>query len=245
MRELEYTKVTPDMGQRSPYKIIAENVDDHVVYINMWIGRDGRYVLPNVGVVVENHYKMHNDMLKSMRLPKLSKEPFYYIPRIDYHVYVKKGVDNFVESNTKERLILICNGNVHSNQAKNFDFTPVIGKICDTFPEYQFVETQKTELVKENLAYTGDIIGETPGTDLNEISYLSTFCDVSIGRNSGPHVFSQVLDNWVDKYKTNLSFTYAKNSSHFVLSDDLPMKKEWSGAEDTQGVFKKICEVIG
>ena len=48
----------------------------------------------------------------------------------------------------------------------------------------------------------------------------------------------------MDKNKISLSFTYAKRASHFVLSDSLPMKKEWSDAEDTREVFKKICEVI-
>jgi len=239
MPELKFTDVTPEMNHRTSWKIIGDTI-----LINMWIGRDSKYVLPQIGVVVEEHFRMHNDMLRDMKMSPLSRNPYVYIPTIDYKQYAIKNVASFYGGISSEKLILISNGPVQSNQAKNFDFTPVIKLVCDTFPEYSFVVTQNTNLRAENLFYTSEIINITTGVDLNEISYLSTLCDVVIGRNSGPHVFSQVLPNWMDRNKTSLSFTYGKGASHFVASDNLPMKKEWSDAEDTMEVFKKICEVI-
>lgn len=239
MKDFKFTEVTPEMHHRVPWKVVGDTI-----YINMWIGRDSKYVLPQIGVVVEKLFEMHNDMLRSMGVRQLSRSPYAYIPIIDYSQYVTTGVDSFIKNAKWEKLILISNGPVQSCQAENFDFTPVIELLCKTFPKYQFVVTQRTNLVAENLAYTDDIIGISTGTDLNEISYLSTFCDVCIGRNSGPHVFAQVLDNWSDKNKVSLSFTYAKRASHFVLSDSLLMKKEWSNVVDTQGVFEKVCKVI-
>ena len=237
LHEVQFTDVTPDMDPRVAHKTLGETV-----LVNMWIGRDSKYVLPNIGVVVEQHYRMHNDILKSLGLPLLTNDVYSYVPRINYSEYAIDGVDAFVK--TDKRLILISNGPVHSSQAKNFDFTPVINMLCDTFPEYMFITTQGTPLIKENLISTSEII-KVNDTDLNEISYLSTFCDVCIGRNSGPHVFAQVLDNWLDKDKISLSFTYGKGASHFVASDTVfPMRKEWSNAEDTDGVFRKICEVL-
>ena len=239
MKDLKFTDVTPRMHHRSAWML-----SDNTMYVNMWIGRDGQYVLPQIGVVVEEHFRMHNDILKDLGVGPLSKGPHAYIPNIDYSAYETDNIDKFLLEVEGKRLILISNGPVQSNQAKNFDFTPTIKLLCKTFPEYVFILTQNADLRAENLFYTGEIINITTGVDLNEISYLSTFCDVCIGRNSGPHVFAQVLDNWMDKNKISLSFTYAKRASHFVLSDSLPMKKEWSDAEDTREVFKKICEVI-
>jgi len=243
MQEVKFTPVTEGMGIRSPFKVVGDTV-----YINMWIGRESKYVLPNIGVVVEEHYRMHRDILASMGFRNVLKpNPLDYVPDIDYKAYALEEVIKFIseDSNHFGKRILISNGPVHSSQAFNFDFTPVIELLCDIFPDYSFIVTQRTGLEeKNNLSYTGDIIGQVPGTDLNEISYLSTFCDVHIGRNSGPHVFSQVKKNWMDKNKTSLSFTYGQRASHFVLSDGFPMKKAWSPLTDTDGVFRKICEVI-
>lgn len=241
MERLKFTKVTPRMKTGTAYK-----EEGDTLYINMWIGRDGKYVLPNVGCVVEKFYDMHNEILRWMRLPRLRKEVYSYIPRVNYSKYKIDGVDKFVKEviNNHKQTVLICNGRVNSHQAKNFDFTPVIRELCESTVDHVFIETEKSGIDEDMLFYTGDIIGETPGTDLNEISYLSTFCDVIVGRNSGPFVFTQVLDNWIDKNKTSISFTYARHASHFVHSDVLPMRKEWSGATNPGDVFEKIVGVI-
>jgi hypothetical protein len=53
--------------------------------------------------------------------------------------------------------------------------------------------------------YTGDII-KVENSDLNEISYLSTFCDIIVGRSSGPFTFSNVKENIFDGNKAFLCF---------------------------------------
>jgi len=240
MPELQFTSVTAEMDPRVATKLFGDSL-----YLNLWIGRDSKYVRPNIGVVVEEYYRMHNDILRSLGLTKLSKDIYSYVPKIDYSFYEIGGIDSFVKEHAGKRIVLISNGPVHSSQAFNFDFEPVIDGLCNSFRDYIFITTQRTNLTQENLFFTGNII-KTVGTDLNEISYLSTFCDVCIGRNSGPHVFAQVLDNWLDPNKISISFTYGKGASHFVASDTaFPMKKEWSNATETFEVYRKICEVIG
>ena len=74
---LQFTKVDSKMNMHSPSTII-----DNCLYINTWIGRDSKYVLPQIGCVIENSYKMFNDILRPYGV-KLSKDVYEYIPEID------------------------------------------------------------------------------------------------------------------------------------------------------------------
>jgi hypothetical protein len=214
------------------------------IFVNTWIGRDGRYVLPGIGCTVEKLYEMHNEILKDLGGFQLTRDDVYsYIPKIDFSYYDLAGINKFLIENKDRRKILISNGNVQSNQAFNFDFNPVIDLLCKNYPDIIFIVTSPTNLVHENLINSGEVVN-IDQFDLNEIAYLSIFTDTIIGRSSGPHTFSQHMDNWLDPNKVNLAFTYENTGSHFVLSNHLPMKKDWSSATDTNTIYQKICGVI-
>lgn len=211
--------------------------------INTWIGRESRFVLPGIGCVVEQLYKMHNEMMHHFGV-RLEKDIIDYIPKIDFTYYHTEGVHKFLERYYYARKIYISNGNVQSMQANNFDFDPILKNVIEKYPNYVFLVTNRTNLKYDNLFYTGDVINSPNGFDLNECGYLSTFCDTIIGRNSGPHVFAQHYDNWMDETKATLSFTYTEVGATFVLEQPVKMKKYWSDATDVDGVTKKIMEVI-
>ncbi len=226
----------------SPMK--AYNTVNNDLYLNTWIGRESKYVLPGIGCVVEELIKMHNDIYQSLFGERpFDKNYIEYIPNIDYSYYYLDKVDDFLEQHN-ERKILISNGPVQSNQAENFDFNPVLQSVAGTFPNISFILTQKMGLKPlSNVYYTEDII-QANNFDLNEVSYLSLFCDTIIGRNSGPHVFSQVRDNWLNPNKRILSFTYTAVGSTFVLGDPGYMEKFWYGGSDLLGVYRSICSVV-
>lgn len=239
MPELKFTEVTDAMHPMN--KITVAN---DTIYINTWIGRDGRYVLPGIGCTVERLYDMHNNILHDVGMFKLTRDDVYsYIPKIDFSAYDLKDIHRFLIDTKDRKKILISNGPVQSNQAFNFDFTPVIELLCKAFPEHVFLATSPASLVFDNLFYTGNTIN-VDGFDLNEIAYLSLYTDIIVGRSSGPHTFSQHWDNWKNPNKINISFTYTKTGSHFVLSDHLPMHKVWSPATETNEVFNVIAEQI-
>jgi len=236
--ELKFTDVTEEMSGMNSVTTI-----NNVLHINTWIGRDSKYVLPGIGCVVEKLYEMHNDILRSLGISPLEKEPFEYVPSIDYSYYYTKVVDLFLQDFPQQK-VLISNGNVQSGQAENFDFTPAILRLADALPEVSFILTEKREIVKKNVFFTADITQTKFGFDLNEVSYLSRFCDTIIGRNSGPHVFTQVRDNWLDPSKATLSFTKVSGASHFIASIPTPMKKLWSSSENIDVVYQAMYNVI-
>jgi len=237
---LGFTPVTDVLNSMLPYQKI-----DNDLFINTWIGRDSKYVLPGIGCTVEKLHEMYNETLSQLSLPPLIQPVLDYIPKIDYNFYDIDKVKKFLESMEDTPLILISNGSVHSCQAENFPLDLSIKLLSDKYKDHNFILTQRmSDLKTRNIFYTDEIMSPHEGTDLNEIAYLSQYCKVLIGRNSGPHVFTQNMDNWMDKSKTCLSFTYKKVASHFVLSDSLPMKKMWSPCINVDDVFNVMSEAI-
>ena len=236
--KLQFTEVTPEMQpMKTCYAI------DDTYYINTWIGRDGKYVLPGIGCVVEMLYRMHNDMLRQSGLSPLTKPILDYIPNIDYAYYNTMNISKWVTAHS-ERKIYISNGPVQSNQAKNFDMNGAIASVAIKHSACAFIVTQLVNFSLPNVYYLGDIVQDSEGFDLNEASYLSTFCDTIIGRNSGPHVFAQVKSNWLDRDKLILSFTYRELAATFVLNQPVKMQKYWSEATEEGHVIDTMNRAI-
>jgi hypothetical protein len=123
--------------------------------------------------------------------------------------------------------------------------TPSILSICDKFTNNTFIITQPIVETKPNLFLSTDIIKSEEPFDLNEVSYLSLFCGTIIGRNSGPHVFAQVLPNWMSSNsKKILSFTYTNIAATFVLNQTVRMRKFWSPATTPEEVTSTMERVI-
>ncbi len=241
---LKYAKIRPFMlGDR--HFIIGKEDD---LYLNTWIGLNGKYVGPGIACSIDRQLWLWNDLVKMVNLEiDFGENSLEYIPRIEYKKLNPKYIDrieNFVNHTWTKRKVLICNGPVQSNQAKNFDFDPVIVLLCYEFPNVAFITTKKIPFQFPNLFFTGDIIQSEDKFDLNEISYLSRFCDTIVGRSSGPFSFTQVALNYDDKSKAFLSFSYHKEGGHLVMKGKTKARKYWSGATDTQGVFKEIRRAI-
>lgn len=239
--ELQFKEVTIHM------KPMLDVLDDSNgnLYINMWIGRNSRYVLPGIGCTVEKLFEMHNDILAVKGLGTLPGQPVDYIPNIDYTKFDLKDAKKFLKAH-KEEKIYIDNGVVQSNQAVNFPFSEIIDNVSNDHKDKCFITTQDSGLSKPNVYPLADVIGSRGwGFDLNEASYVSRFCTTLIGRNSGPHVFTQVKDNCMDGEKKLLSFTYGQQGSSFVVNSDVPIKKYWSPETEIGAVTNRIVEVIG
>jgi hypothetical protein len=81
----------------------------------------------------------------------------------------------------------------------------VIEYIASKYPNYLAITTHKIDSSLENIKYSGDII-QNEGQDLYEISHLSEFCDLIVGRSSGPFTFTNTKKNFFDPSKKFLCF---------------------------------------
>lgn len=238
--ELQFKEVTEHMN---PMRNVWDDSNGNL-YVNTWIGRDGKYILPGIGCTVEKLYDMHNDMLGVYNLGRLSREPKDYIPTIKYDAYNVAAACDFVMKR-RGRLIFVDNGKVQSMQAENFEFNPIIEQVAENHPDMTFIVTHEFETEKENIFDTTNLIGTYTPFDLNEVSFISLFCDVLIGRNSGPHVYTQVQQNVNASAKKLLSFTYQYTGSSFVVNTDVKIQKHWSAHTEKNMVIREIEKVLG
>ncbi len=189
-------------------------VEGNSVYINTWIGRDSRYVLPGIGCTVEMLYKMYNDILRTFSDVQLPGTPIDYLTDFDYTQFDIKRISNFAKMGPPG--IFISNGNVQSSQASNFDMTDLILRLAWRLPTTTIFITQSLPCtLPKYVVDANSLVSPELDSNLVELSYLSTFCNLIVGRNSGPHVFAWTKKNCMSD-KMNLTLTYNINSRHFV-----------------------------
>jgi len=249
LSQLHCIPVQPDMDMRLAVELRGEELR-----VNTWIGArnaethpPGNYVIwPGVGCVVENLYRMHNDYLREAGLPPLPRSVSEYIPTIDYSKINCGRVDEFVKEHQDKRLVLLCNGATGSGHAANFDFRHMV-ELLPEMTETVFIFTERSAFGRPAF-FTDDITLRQPGgSDMLAISYLSTFCEVIVGRCSGAQMPCETLSNWRDGSKTLLSFTQHDNGATFVrdpIALGLKMRRVWSGAETPEAAAAVLTEVL-
>jgi hypothetical protein len=229
---------------REPYVIIGDSL-----YINTWIGYAyGKYVFPGVTCSLANYKRMFNDTLESLGYgTPFNRANEDYVPDPNYQYLDDtciSNVDNFIFENLTDTIVLICNGEVQSNQAFNFDFTPIINVLADTFTTVKFIITEDIANKPTNVYLARDIICKDEGSELPEISYLSSYADVIIGRSSGPFVFTQTENNYADEHKIIISFTYEKECAHMLTQEESTANLYWSNLQDTGKIIDYLTDII-
>lgn len=184
---------------------------EDIFYINTWIGAYfdnpnedyyGECSIRFLYVMFSKIYKEINQVFgTNLELKQVSS----YIPFVDYTKFDISNVDKFLEVEERKK-ILFSNGPCLSFQC---DYTGNMAEMINYFATNNrdkiFIATQKFETSLENVKFTSDII-KVPECDLNEISYLSKFCSMIVGRNSGPFCFTNTNENINDPNKIFYAF---------------------------------------
>jgi hypothetical protein len=231
---LKYGPLNEKCNQDCPYSVINDET-----YINTHLGVYEMFVEKVNDVSLYVFYDYFQIIYNRLRIPMERKR--YYIPSINYNSYEINGIKEYIGSNRLQNKILICNGDVHSNQSYSVDFKKLIEKLSTDYPNYHFIMTDKRDYEeRNNLFYTRDII--KTDSDLNEISYLSTFCDIIIGRASGPYSFCEVKDNMNDVDKT---FVFICNVfSDGMWYDRTLCNKVWINNYDYNNIYEVVKSQI-
>jgi hypothetical protein len=124
-----------------------------------------------------------------------------YVPEINYSKFYTKKIDSFFSENSSFS-VLVCNNQIMSGQAPEVDFDSIVEELANKYKFVNFIMTNFSEnkVDKSNVYYSTNIINSQEKiNDLNEISYISTRCQIILGRSSGPYSFSLVKQNTYDK----------------------------------------------
>jgi hypothetical protein len=229
---LGYTQVTEKMRTDTSYL-----EEDNILYINTH--NIGKYLC-----TVDSYYIMYNMILEKLGLGSLPGTELDYIPDIDYTKFEIAGVNEFMSVYPNHDKVLICNGDVQSGQMTNFSFATPVQILAKRYPTTLFLITSPTIGRTLNILYTGDITKTSDGFDIYEISFLSTFCRVLVGRYSGPHTCSQVKQNWFDPTKRLVTFTHGEYGNTTITNPNVAMKKFWSPSSKDGVVIALISQAM-
>jgi len=192
----------------SPYQKYVDSED--TLYINTWIGShfDSSKAF-NGECTLRFSYQMFGEIynyLNSIFGSNLSlREIESYYPFVDYSKFNCSNIDSFLDQYPQTK-ILFSNGPCLSGQSSyNGDMSNLIEKCAIENPEKIFIATKNFDTSLENIKFTNDII-QLNGCDLNEISYMSKFCKLIVGRNSGPFCFSTTGENIMNPEKVFYAF---------------------------------------
>jgi hypothetical protein len=140
--------------------------------------------------------------------------------------------------------VLFSNGPVHSGQCDyTGNLSEIIEFVADSYPAIDFYATHKYNSSKKNVIFTSDIIkSERP--DLNEISYISTFCNLIIGRNSGPFCFTTTKDNVLTEGKKFFSFGKRELDSFYVGIEDAKCRFHFHPYKRPETLYQIINDLV-
>ena len=232
---LNYKNIMEVYSIRDYNSISITNINDNI-YINTWMGQKHLLYYKDTMSSIYTVYKIFTDVYKQLNIE--INEIEYYIPEIDKCYLNIQNIDNFL-NNHKNKKVLISNGDVKSGQSNNFNFNNIIIKLAAQYQNIDFILTDnKSKINMNNIYYTNDIINQQ--YDLNEVSYISTYCDVIVGRASGTYSFSFVKDNLFNPNKTFIGFSHWENESIFYKSNIC--KQLWYNNYDENFIIEKIKE---
>lgn len=174
---------------------------------NTWIGyQNGKYLHP-YKCSFKSYRHLYTFIYDSI-YGKSKFDDYELLPTVNFQNLIKSEIILNEIKNIKkkfDKIILICNGNVLSGQSVNFNFDIFLKKLCNFFPKYAFLITNNSLIQESNLFQTHSITNES--NDLLYLSLISTECDIIIGRASGPHCFTHIRENLLNKNKKFITFT--------------------------------------
>jgi hypothetical protein len=238
-KELDYNCL-----ERQPYALYGKDL-----YINTWLGYAyGKYVFPGVTCSLSNLRRMFTDTLSSLGIDyRFSTNDINYVPELDITLLEDEYYENinqFVYRNIDRPLILISNGSVQSGQASNFSFDSYVNDEADKYKDVLFLVTENYSNKPTNVICIKDIIKKQYGTDLPEISYLSTFVDTIAGRSSGPYVYSQNRQNYNNPDLYMLGYTWEKACAHMLTQQTSRATLAWCGTDNPNDIKMELEKAV-
>lgn len=209
-----------------------KNGEDY--YINTWYGSYNFQYLMHQEMTTFVLFNIFKRTLKEIFRHQILNDPLYFLPKIDYSKFDVKDIDDFILKDNRKK-VLICNNTVESGQCENFGFDIIIRKLSTDYPNILFIVSnifRDYVIERDNVIYCNAILPNIHDNNLNEISYLSKFCDVIVGRYSGPCSFAGTYENFLDPNKTFINFIrsgmpngYSYGDGSFGVTSLIPQGK--------------------
>ena len=180
---------------------------ENTLYINTWVGCwIGKHLKEKDHA---NFYCLHDmwkEFYQALNL-EMKGDYSHYHPSIDFIKFDLTDANNYFLRLKAKEFILICNGVQQSEQSSMGDMRNIIFELATRFQEKDFLITHKVDVELPNITYTDDLFNSPTG-NLNQISYLSQFTKLIIGKNSGPFTYAHIKENMNNYQKTFMCFSH-------------------------------------
>lgn len=182
-----------------------------MVFFNTWYAQQRFKFMNRYGITFDSLYVGLDDTCKQLwgfSLSDITTDVTQFFPIIDYSKFEIESPKSWLHNNTGTK-VLVENGPANSGQAVNFPMTPIIINLANKHPDKTFILTHhdgRNDL-PSNVVYSSNIINKSVKSDLNEVSFLSTHCDMVIGRASGVWSFTLTQENLFQRKMKYLCFS--------------------------------------
>lgn len=180
------------------------------ILFNTWYAQQRFKHMNQYGITIDTLYSAFDENCRNafgISVQDLSDDLKKFFPTIDYPKFEIAHAQKWIGENSGKK-ILVENGNADSGQAHNFDMTSIVSEIAKKHMDKIFIFTSHSNIrLPDNCIYSDGIIKKPARSDLNEISYLSTHCDMLIGRASGVWSFCLTQQNLFERNMRYLCFS--------------------------------------
>lgn len=223
---------------------VLRTKEPDMLFLNIWIGSyfdkyTGECTLNfNMKMWADIYEDINTVFNKKMKLGPVEN----YLPYVDYSKYDLANARSFLDADDRSK-IMFCNGPAMSGQCEyNGDMDEIIIPLAVEHPDVTFITTKELEKTPPNVKYTGNII-QSNRCDLNEIAYLAKYCNLIIGRNSGPFCFASTGENLNDPSKTFYAFGH-QESDCFTMG--IPKKCDYifDKYENPEQLYRSIRRLV-
>lgn len=208
-------KLPGDVDEKHLHSSQAHFVKDGTLWVNTWYAAgEGRYVRDGQAALFDTLYRLFDDVVKTHFGHPISRwgDPSSFLPDIDFSFCQIKAAKAFMATSPARVKVLVANGRATAGQAPLFPMLPPLVELGRKYPGVLFIYTNTEHepdvSLPPNVHFSRSItrIG-MPTTDLNECGYLSTHCQLIVGRFSGAYTFSLIRKNLQGRAARYLTFS--------------------------------------
>ena len=228
-------------------------IDDKTLALNTWYavsplhGINGSGFGMTLNTLVEL-FKLH---LSKFDL-KITEPIDTFIPTIDFSKFHTSGVDaNLGRYARYRRRVLFCNGPAMSSQTNVSDemMNALLLQLATAHPDVMFFNTTAQFAFEgyKNIRCSATVIGTPPWgkCDLNETAYLGSFCDVIVGRCSGPQSFCYNTATLLDDLNTMVCLNTDERVAKWVyFSEAAKAKIVWSPEYQLEKLYEVVTHTL-
>jgi hypothetical protein len=182
---------------------------DDTIFVNTWVGAyEGMWqgLHPPYTAQYDIFKAIYSILNQSFNLGLLITNNIWdYIPEIDY-TKIDTAIADALVADCKGKIYLFCNNPVMSKQSSMGDMKNMIETLAVKYPDDTFIVTDHFNTEYFNIKFTSEIFNKP--NDLLEISYLSKFVNVIVGKNSSPYTYTQTKSNICDPTKRFICFSH-------------------------------------